>query len=104
MILLVCAITLLLILSRKYFPIYRSQINTGIIFLSIWLLIGITIRLINGSEPSKRLTDVEMAQNLINEDPEFKRAKMKIMDDGSVWISIKRKKFLLKDGVLTNGK
>jgi hypothetical protein len=105
MILLISIITLVLILSRKYFPIYKSQINTGIIFLSIWLLIGITIRLFNGSEPSKRLTDVEMAQNLIKEDPEFKRAKMKILDDGSVRITLKKRKyFKLKDGVLTTGK
>ena len=44
-----------------------------------------------------------MAQNLIKEDPEFKKAKMKILDDGSVKISVKKKKwFLLKDGVLTS--
>jgi hypothetical protein len=43
-----------------------------------------------------------MAQNLIKEDPEFKRAKMKILDDGSVRITMKRRKCLkLKDGVLT---
>jgi hypothetical protein len=47
---------------------------------------------------------VEMAQNLIEEDPEFKKAKMKILDDGSVRISLKRKKFLLKDGVMTSVK
>jgi hypothetical protein len=42
-----------------------------------------------------------MAQNLIKEDPEFKKAKMKILDDGSVRISVKKRKCLLKDGVLT---
>jgi hypothetical protein len=45
-----------------------------------------------------------MAQNLIKEDPEFKKAKIKILDDGSVRITMKRKKSFLKDGVLTNGK
>lgn len=43
-----------------------------------------------------------MAQNLINEDPEFKKAKIKVLDDGSAKITLKRKKFLLKDGVLSN--
>lgn len=104
MILLISTITLVLILSRKYFPIYKSQINTGIVLLSIWLLIGISIRVFLGENPTRKYSDVEMAQNLIKEDPEFKKAKMKIMDDGSVRISIKRKKYLLKDGVLTNGK
>jgi hypothetical protein len=43
-----------------------------------------------------------MAQNLLKEDPDFKKAKMKILDDGSVRITMKRKKYLkLKDGVLT---
>jgi hypothetical protein len=54
-------------------------------------------------EPTKTYTDVEMAKNLIKEDPEFKKAKMKILDDGSVRITIKRRKSLkLKDGVLTS--
>jgi hypothetical protein len=43
-----------------------------------------------------------MAQNLIKEDPEFKKAKMKILDDGSVIISKKKKKSLIRDGVMTN--
>ncbi len=76
--------------------------NTGIVLLSIWLLVGITLKLFFQDEPKRKYTDVEMAQNLIKEDPEFKRAKMKILDDGSVRITMKRKKSLkLKDGVLT---
>jgi hypothetical protein len=101
MILLVSTITLLLLLTRKYFPIYRSQINTSIVLLSIWLLVGITLKLFFQDEPKRKYTDVEMAQNLIKEDPEFKKAKMKILDDGSVRITMKRKKSLLKDGVMT---
>lgn len=104
MILLISTITILLVISRKYFPLYKSQINTGIILLSIWLLIGISLRVFLGEKPSKRYSDVEMAQNLIKDDKEFKKAKMKVLDDGSVRISIKRKKYLLKDGVLTTGK
>ena len=105
MILLISTITILLVISRKYFPLYKSQINTGIILLSIWLLIGISLRVFLGEKPSRKYSDVEMAQNLIKEDKEFKKAKMKIMDDGSVKISLKkRKSFRLKDGVLTNWK
>ena len=77
--------------------------NTGIVLLSIWLLVGITLKLFFQDEPKRKYTDVEMAQNLIKEDPEFKKAKMKILDDGSVRITMKRKKSLkLKDGVLTS--
>jgi len=75
-----------------------------ITILSIWFVFGFTLRWLYSDPPQRHYTDVEMAQNLIKEDPEFKKAKMKILDDGSVIISIKRKKFLLKDGVLTNGK
>ena len=93
-----------LFFTRKYFPLYTKQINTTLIVLTLCLVIGLTLRHFLSDPPQRHYTDVEMAQNLIKEDPEFKKAKMKILDDGSVIISIKRKKFLLKDGVLTNGK
>jgi hypothetical protein len=103
MILLVSTITLLLILTRTYFPTYKKQINISIVILSIWLIVGITLKLFFQDEPKRKYTDVEMAQNLIKEDPEFKKAKMKILDDGSVRITTKRRKRLkLKDGVLTS--
>lgn len=95
---------IILYYTRKYFLTYRDLINKVLVFLSIWLVTGTTIRYFLSDGPSRRYTDVEMAQNLIEEDPEFKKAKMKILDDGSVRISLKRKKFLLKDGVMTNGK
>lgn len=104
MILLISTITILLVISRKYFPNYRGQLNLGIVLLSIWLVVGVSLRVFIGEKPTRKYSDVEMAQNLIKDDPEFKKAKMKILDDGSVRISIKRKKYLLKDGVLTNGK
>jgi hypothetical protein len=54
-------------------------------------------------QPNRTYTDVEMAKNLIKEDPEFMKAKMKILDDGSVRITMKKRKRLkLKDGVLTS--
>ncbi len=95
---------IILYYTRKYFLTYRDLINKVLVFLSIWLVTGTTIRYFLSDGPSRRYTDVEMAQNLIEEDPEFKKAKMKILDDGSVRISLKRKKFLLKDGVMTSVK
>ena len=95
---------IILYYTRKYFLTYRDLINKVLVFLSIWLVTGTTIRYFFSDGPSRRYTDVEMAQNLIEEDPEFKKAKMKILDDGSVRISLKRKKFLLKDGVMTSVK
>jgi len=101
-ILLVSTITLLLFFTRKYFPLYTKQINTTLIVLTLWLVIGLTLRHFLSEPPQRHYTDVEMAQNLIKEDPEFKRAKMKILDDGSVRITMKKRKSLkLKDGVLT---
>jgi hypothetical protein len=95
---------IILFFTRKYFPLYKKQINTTLIVLSLWLVIGLILRHFLSDPPQRHYTDVEMAQNLIKEDPEFKKAKMKILDDGSVRITMKRKKSFLKDGVLTNGK
>ena len=101
MILLLTTIILILIF-RNRFPQYKQPINTTLIVLSLWLVIGLTLRHFLNDPPQRHYTDVEMAQNLIKEDPEFKRAKMKILDDGSVRITMKRKKSLkLKDGVMT---
>ena len=93
---------ILILIFRNRFPQYKQPINTTLIVLSLWLVIGTTLRHFLSDPPQRHYTDVEMAQNLIKEDPEFKRAKMKILDDGSVRITMKRKKSLkLKDGVLT---
>lgn len=102
MLILLTTIILILIL-RKRLPQYKQIINTTLIVLSIWLVIGTILRHFLAEEPSKVYTDVEMAQNLIKEDPEFKKAKMKILDDGSVRITMRKRKCLkLKDGVLTS--
>ena len=102
MLILIITITTLFFI-RKYFPLYIKQINTTILALSIWLVLGLTLRYFFSDEPTKVYTDVEMAQNLIKEDPEFKKAKMKILDDGSVRITMRKRKCLkLKDGVLTS--
>ena len=93
-----------LLYSRKYFPTHIKTINIVTLVLSVWLITGFTIRQFTSSGRGKVYTDVEMAQNLIKEDKEFKKAKMKILDDGSVRITLKRKKYLLKDGVMTNWK
>jgi len=94
---------IILLISRKFFPTYKDTINKIVIVLSVWLTLGTILKHFLADEPSRKYTDVEMAQNLIKEDPEFKKAKMKILDDGSVKISVKKKKwFLLKDGVLTS--
>ena len=90
-----------LFFTRKYFPLYTKQINTTLVVLSLWLVLGLTLRYFFSDEPSKVYTDVEMAQNLLKEDPEFKKAKLKILDYGVI-ITKKKKKFLLKDGVLTS--
>jgi hypothetical protein len=104
MILLISTITFLLIFTRKYFPNYKSQINTGIIFLSIWLIIGIPLKLFFQDDPKRKYTDVEMAQTWIKDNPKEK-GKLKILDDGSVRIILKKRKYLkLKDGVLTSGR
>ena len=96
-------ITIILLLTfRNRFPQYKQIIKTTTIVLSIWLVIGTILRHFLSDPPQRHYTDVEMAQNLIKEDPEFKKAKMKILDDGSVRITMKKRKSLkLKDGVLT---
>jgi len=101
MILLTITIIALLYL-RKYFPTHIKTINIVTLVLSIWLITGFTIKQFTSSGHSRTYTDVQMAQNLINDDKEFKKAKMKVLDDGSVKITLKRKKYLLKNGVLSN--
>ena len=77
--------------------------NRTIIFLSIWLVIGATIRHFINDEPKRTYTDMEMAQTFIKDNPKLcKRAKTKILDDGTIKIILKKGKSLkLKDGVLT---
>jgi uncharacterized membrane protein len=100
LILLITIITLFL--TRKYFPLYTKQINTTLIILSLWLVIGTTLRHFLSDSRQRHYTDVEMAQVWIKDHPELK-PKMKIQDDGSVRIKIKGRKYLhLKDGVLSN--
>jgi hypothetical protein len=57
-------------------------------------------------EPKRTYTDMEMAQTFIKDNPKLcKKAKTKIMDDGTVKIILRKGKyFKLKDGVLTNGR
>jgi hypothetical protein len=60
---------------------------------------------LNG-EPKKTYTDIEMAQTFIKDNPKLcKKAKTKIMDDGTIKIVLKKGKPLyLKDGVVTSKK
>ena len=95
---------ILLFISRKYFTIHKILINRVIIGLSIWLVLGSILKHFLSEPSTRRYTDVEMAQTWIKDNPELK-AKMKVLDDGSVRIILKKRKYLhLKDGVLTNGK
>lgn len=104
MIFIIITLIILLYLSRKYFTNYLSSINIGIKVLCVWLVLGLILKYFLSEPPQRKYTDVEMAQTWINDNPELK-AKMKILDDGSVRIILKKRKYLhLKDGVLTNGK
>ncbi len=77
--------------------------NRTIIFLSLWLVIGATMRYLSNDETKRTYTDMEMAQTFIKDNPKLcKRAKTKILDDGTIKIILKKGKSLkLKDGVLT---
>jgi methionine-rich copper-binding protein CopC len=104
MIALVSFITLLLVLTRKHFLNHKTIVNNTILLLSIWLLIGITLKLFFSEEPSRKYTDVQMAQTWIEDNPELK-GKLRVQNDGTVKIVLKKGKYLiLKDGVLTRGK
>jgi hypothetical protein len=100
------SIIILLFLIRKRFPIHKLLINRTLIVLSIWLFIGLTLRYIPSDEPTKVYTDMEMAQAYIQDNPELcKRAKTKILDDGTIKIVLRKGKSLyLKDGVITSKK
>ena len=95
---------IILFLIRKRFPIHKLIINRALIFLSLWLVIGLTLRHFLTEEPKKTHTDIEMAQTFIKDNPDLcRKAKTKIMDDGTIKIVLKKGKSLyLKDGVLTS--
>jgi len=97
---------ILIFFLRKRFPTHKLLINRTLIFLSIWLVIGTTIRHFISGEPKRTYTDMEMAQTFIEDNPKLcKRAKTRIMDDGTVKIVLRKGKSLyLKDGVLTSKK
>jgi hypothetical protein len=105
MFLLIITITILFLI-RKKFPIHKILINRTLIVLSLWLVIGLTLRYILSDEPTKVYTDMEMAQAYIQDNPELcKRAKTRILDDGTIKIVLKKGKPLyLKDGVITSKK
>ena len=96
----------LLFLIRKRFPIHKLLMNRTIMFLSIWLIIGTTMRHFLSGEPKKTYTNMEMAQTFIEDNPDLcKRAKTRILDDGTIKIVLKKGKSLyLKDGVITSKK
>ena len=104
--LLLISTIIILFLIRKKFPIHKLFINRTIIFLSLWLVIGTTMRHFLSGEPKKTYTDIEMAQTFIKDNPDLcKRAKTKILDDGTIKIVLKKGKPLyLKDGVVTSKK
>jgi hypothetical protein len=97
---------ILLFLLRKRFPIHKLLINRSLIFLSLWLVIGLTLRHFLAGEPKKTYTDMEMAQTFIEDNPDLcRKAKTKILDDGTIKIILRKGKSLyLKDGVLTSRK
>ena len=105
MFILIITITLLFLI-RKRFPTHKLLINRTLIVLSLWLVIGLTLRYILSDEPTKVYTDMEMAQAYIQDNPELcKRANTRIMDDGTIKIVLKKGKPLyLKDGVITSKK
>jgi len=80
--------------------------NRTIIVLSLWLVIGTTLRHFLSDATKRTYTDIEMAQTFIKDNPKLcKKAKTRIMDDGTVKIILRKGKYLkLKDGVLTNGR
>jgi hypothetical protein len=97
---------ILLFLLRKRFPFHKLLINRTLIFLSIWLVIGLTLRHFLAGEPKKTYTDMEMAQTFIEDNPDLcRKAKTRIMDDGTIKIVLRKGKSLyLKDGVITSKK
>ena len=77
-----------------------------IIITFLWLTIGLTLKHVLSDYTKTTYTDIEMAQTFIKDNPDLcRKSKTKILDDGTIRITLKRGKSLyLKDGVLTRGK
>jgi hypothetical protein len=95
---------ILLFLLRKKFPIHKLIIDRTLIFLSIWLVVGLSLRHFLSDPPPQHYTDIEMAQTFIKDNPDLcRKAKTRILDDGTVRIILRKGKSLyLKDGVITS--
>ncbi len=73
-----------------------------IIFLSIWFVVGFTLRYIYSSPPKRRYSDVQMAEVYVKDHPKLK-ATWKQLDDGRIRIKPRKgKPYYLKDGVITS--
>ena len=75
-----------------------------ILFLA-WMTIGFILKSCDSNEPVQVASDMQMAETFIKDNPKLcKRAKIKVLTDGTVRIITKRAKFNLKDGVLMTAK
>jgi len=106
MILLLIITITTLFFTRKYFPNQKKTFNITILVLSLWLVLGLTLRHFFSDPPQKKYLDIEMAQTYIKDNPKLcKGAKTKILDDGTIKIILKGGKPLyLKHGVITSRK
>ena len=105
MLILIITITTLFFI-RKYFPNQKKYFNTTLIILTLWLVLGLTLRYFFSDPPQRKYLDIEMAQTYIKDNPKLcKGAKTKILDDGTIKIILKGGKPLyLKHGVITSKK
>jgi hypothetical protein len=99
----IITIVVLFFLRRK-FTIPNLIIDRTLIFLSIWLVLGLTLRIFLVEKSNRTHTDIEMAQTFIKDNPVLcRKAETTILDDGTVKIIPKKGKSLyLKDGVITS--
>ena len=80
----------------------RKIFNIMIRFLIIWAIVGFTIRFVLRDKPSKRISDVQMAEVYVKDHPELK-ATWKQLSDGRIRIKPRKgKPVYLKDGVITS--
>ena len=98
------AIIILILCLIAYFSKAFKQL-TGCLtilipVLTVWISFALLLRSCDDG-PKKRVTDLDMAHTFIKDNPTLcKKAKVRILDDGTIKIITKKKSFYLKDGVL----
>jgi len=87
----------------RIFTVIKRLIGCFSIILYVllfWFLFGFLLNMCNSEEKPEVASDLEMAKTFIEDNPEFRKAKIKQLKNGTIKIIAKHQTLKLKDGVI----